>query len=84
MFFLKQFFKREGSYKKLFKKEQLKAIDDFFHVEKAMSECTNLQKAMKVVPGVAKGLFFVGASIAGYQIGDKIASAILGEEKQSS
>lgn len=75
---------RDGAYKKLFKAEQLKAMKDFFAVEKTMAECTNLQKVLKVVPGATKGLLFVGASIAGYSIGQKIAETILGESKQSA
>lgn len=67
-------FKREGSYKKLFSEKQLKAIQDY---------CAT-KKGMKMAAGGAKGLLFVGASIAGYQIGNKIADVILGEEKQSA
>ena len=75
---------RAGFYKKLFKKEQLEAMDDFFAVKKTMAECTNIQKVKKVIPGVSKGLLFVGASIAGYEVGQKIAEAVLGNSKQSA
>lgn len=74
---------REGSYKKLFKKEQLKAMNEFFAVEKTMKECSNFKKVMKVVPGATKGLLFVGASIAGYEIGSKIADKLLGKKKEA-
>ena len=66
---------KEGSYKKLmdkvFTKEQNKAIADYMKTK----------KSMKYVTGGAKGLLFVGASIAGYKTGEKIANAVLGEKK---
>lgn len=74
---------REGSYKNLFKQEQLKAMRDFFVVEKNIAKCTNFEKILKAVPGATKGLLFVGASIAGYSIGSKIANKLLGEKKES-
>ena len=80
---------REGSYNNLFKnnnlfkQEQLKAMKDFFAVEKKMAECTNIEKFKKVIPGTAKGLLFVGASIAGYEIGSKIADKLLGKKKEA-
>lgn len=77
-------FKREGLYKKLFSEKQLDAMNEFFAVKKAMKDCTTSKKVLKVVPGAAKGLLFVGASIAGYQVGDKIATAILGEKKKKA
>lgn len=76
--------KRDGAYKNLFGTKQLEAMNDFFLVKKSMAECTKSQKLLKAVPGIAKGLLFVGASIAGYQIGGKVADAILGEKKQSA
>ena len=80
---------REGSYNNLFKnnnlfkQEQLKAMKDFFAVEKKMAECTNIEKFKKVIPGTTKGLLFVGASIAGYEIGSKIADKLLGKRKEA-
>lgn len=69
---------REGSYKKLmnvvFKDEQRKAINDF----------VKTRKSVKYAIGGAKGLLFCGASIAGYQLGDKLANYILGEKKESN
>ena len=60
-------FKREGLYKKLFTEKQLAAINDF---------CAT-KKYMKYAPSIGKGLFFVGASILGYTLGDKIANVVL-------
>lgn len=67
-------FKREGSYKKLFNKKQIEAIKDL---------CMT-KKYLKYAPGVTKGLFFVGASIGGYKLGEFIGNKILGEQKQSA
>ena len=67
-------FKREGSYKKIFTEKQLKAVQDF---------CAT-KKAMKYLPGAAKGLIFVGASIAGYKLGDKLSDVVFGEKKKSA
>ena len=67
-------FKREGSYKKLFSKKQLETIKDV---------CTT-SKYLKYAPGIAKGLFFVGASIGGYKLGEYLGDKILGERKQSA
>ena len=67
-------FKREGLYKKLFSEKQMKAIQDY----------AATKKGVKVAVGGAKGLLFVGASIAGYKLGNKIADAILGEKKQAN
>ncbi len=65
--------KRDGYYKKLFSQKQLAAINDF---------CAT-KNYMKYAPSIAKGLFFVTASISGYNLGDKIANAILGNETKS-
>lgn len=64
--------KQDGLYKKLFKEKQIKAAKDFCETK----------KFMKYVPGGVKGLLFVGGSIGGYKLGEEIANAILGEEKQ--
>jgi hypothetical protein len=64
---------QEGLYKKMFTKEQLKAIKDF----------SATKKYAKATIGGAKGLLFVGASIAGYTIGSKIADAVLGKGKEA-
>lgn len=67
-------FEKEGFYKKLFSDEQRKAMQQF----------SSTKKGMKIAAGAAKGLLFVGASIAGYTIGNKIADTLLGEVKQSA
>ncbi|MBO5737816.1 hypothetical protein J6R97_00570 [bacterium] len=64
---------QEGLYKKLFSKEQLKAVKDF----------SATKKYAKAAIGGAKGLLFVGASIAGYNMGSYIADAVLGKEKEA-
>lgn len=64
-------FYKEGAYKKLFNQKQLEAISDF---------CAT-KKWTKHAIGGAKGLLFVGASIAGYKLGDMIANSILGKQK---
>lgn len=61
---------KDGLYKKLFSQSQLKAIEDF---------CAT-KKYMKSAVGGAKGLLFVGASIGGYTLGEKITDKILGEK----
>ncbi len=66
--------KREGSYKKLFTTKQLDAIQDL---------CAT-KKCLKYLPGVAKGLFFVGASIGGYKLGEFIGDKLLGKQKQTA
>ena len=65
--------KKEGAYKNLFSKEQLKAVTDFCETK----------KFLKYAPNAAKGLLFVGASILGYQLGDKLATAIIGEKENT-
>ena len=60
---------REGYYKKLFSKKQLDAIKDF----------SKTKKFFKYAPGL-KGLLFVGASITGYQVGEKLSDLILGKK----
>jgi len=62
---------REGVYKKLFSEKQLNAVSDF----------CKTKKVLKYAPGF-KGLLFVGASIAGYELGDKIANAILKKDSE--
>lgn len=58
---------------KIFTKEQNKAIEDFI----------TTRKNMKYVVGGAKGLLFVGASIGGYQLGEKIAKTIIENSKNT-
>lgn len=71
-------FKREGLgekfYKEVFSQKQKDAIEQF----------AKTKSFMKYLPSTAKGLLFVGGSIAGYKLGDKIAESFLGPEKQSA
>lgn len=67
-------FKRDGLYKKILSKEQISKIDKF---------CST-NKYMNYAPSIAKGLFFVGASILGYQLGDKVADIILDRKPSDS
>lgn len=50
---------------------QKQAVDKFF----------SSNAFLKCLPSVAKGLFFVGASIAGYKLGGYISDKVLGKEK---
>ena len=49
-----------------------------------MQDYAATRKGVKMAIGGAKGLLFVGASIAGYKIGNKIADAVLGEAKSEN
>lgn len=62
----------EGLYKKLFKEKQIEAIKEY---------CST-KKALKYLPGTAKGLGFVAASIGGYKLGNLMAEYALGKEKE--
>lgn len=65
-----------GGYEKLFKKEQLEAINDFCATKKLFNKFS-----LEMLPGTAKGLMFVSASILGYKLGAVAANALLGDEK---
>ena len=65
--------KTEGLYKQVFSDKQISAIKDFCKTK----EC------LKYVPSMAKGLLFVGASIAGYKFGNLLANEILGKDEVS-
>lgn len=65
---------REASFKKLFSEKQLGAIQDF---------CLT-KKYCKYLPGALKGLFFVGASIGGYKLGEHLGDTILGKRINSA
>lgn len=71
-------FKREGVgekiYNNVFSGKQKEALEQF----------AKTKKFVKYLPSTAKGLLFVGASIGGYQLGEKISAQILGLEKQSA
>lgn len=66
----------DAGYEKLFKKEQLDAINDFCSTKKLFNKVS-----LKMLPGVAKGLAFVSASILGYKLGAVVADAALGTPK---
>lgn len=67
---------REALYKKNpFLEKQTTAIRDFCETKKLFNKIS-----LKMVPGVTKGLAFVGASIAGYKLGNYTSDSILGEQ----
>ncbi len=69
--------KREALYKKNpFLEKQAEALKDFCETKKICNKVS-----LKFVPGAAKGLAFVGASIAGYKLGNFASDLILGEQK---
>jgi hypothetical protein len=73
---------QEGLYKKLYKnnpylEKQVEAIKDYCETK----EFFHGKKLLKGAPGAVKGLLFVGASIAGYQLGEGLANCIIGERK---
>lgn len=71
-------FKREGLgekfYKEVFSIKQKEAIE----------QAVKTKAVLKYLPSTAKGLLFVGASIGGYKLGDKIAENFLGPKGQSA
>ena len=71
-------FKREGLgekfYKEVFSSKQKEAIE----------QAAKTKAIVKYLPSTAKGLLFVGASIGGYKLGDKIAESFLGPQKQTA
>lgn len=70
----------EALYKKNpFINEQVSALKDFCTTKKLFNNIS-----LNAAPAIAKGLFFVGASIAGYKLGTVIADGILGKEKNAS
>lgn len=72
-------YKRNAGYKKIdFLNKQAEALKDFCETKKAFNKVS-----LRFVPGALKGLGFVCASIAGYQLGNAIANGILGT-KQSA
>ena len=50
----------------------------------ALQDLIKTKHSMKYISGATKGLLFVGASIAGYQLGNFIADSILGKRKDSN
>lgn len=70
--------KREALYhKNPFVEKQVDAMKDYCETKKLFNKIS-----LKGVPGATKGLLFVGASIASYAIGKKLASCLIGEEKK--
>ena len=59
-----------------FLKSQVSAMKDYCATKKLFNRIS-----LNFVPGAAKGLAFVGASIAGYKLGTHIANYLLGKEK---
>ena len=55
-----------------FLKQQCDAMEEFCATKKLFNKVS-----LKGVPGVVKGLLFVGASIGGYQVGDKLAKELI-------
>ena len=63
-----------GGIEKLLKEEQLNAVKDFCETKKLFNKVS-----LKMLPGTAKGLAFVSASIAGYKLGTELGNMILGK-----
>ena len=59
-----------------FLKQQISAMKDYCATKKLFNKVS-----LNFVPGAAKGLAFVGASIAGYKLGSLAADYILGKNK---
>lgn len=69
---------RKGLYKKnVFAEKQVNAFKDFCATK------TLFGKSIKFVPGVAKGLCFVGASISGYALGNSASKIIRGTKEEA-
>lgn len=67
--------KVDGLYKNnVFLDNQVSAFKDYCATKKLFNKIS-----LKALPGLTKGLLFVGASIAGYKAGDILANTILGE-----
>ena len=68
---------REALYHKSpFIEKQVKAFEDYCSTTKLFKKIS-----LSSVPGALKGIFFVIASIAGYKLGGKIASYLLGKDE---
>ena len=78
----KSFFEKNGvdSFKKLFTDKQVEAINQLVDVKSIINKLPDGLK--KALPSAIKGMLFVFASIAGYKLGDAIATEVLGKEKQ--
>ena len=72
------FSKGKATHQKAFFENQIRTFDDYCQRNKLFDKVS-----LKYLPGVAKGLFFVGASIAGYKLGNKVADCLLGEKKEN-
>lgn len=71
---------REALYhKNPFAEKQAQAFKDLCETKKLFNKVS-----LKPLPGVAKGLLFVGASIGGFTVGDKLGDLILGEQHKAA
>ena len=57
-----------------FFEKQIKAMEDYCATKKLFNKIS-----LNYLPGISKGLFFVGASIGGYKLGSAIANTILND-----
>lgn len=62
-----------------FIKQQASAMKDFCETKKLFNTVS-----LKFVPGAAKGIGFVCASISGYQLGNTIANSIIGKKAEKA
>ena len=73
------FSKGKAVNQKAFFENQIKTFDDFCQRNKLFDKIS-----LKYVPGVTKGLLFVGSSIAGYKLGNKVADCFLGKKEEKA
>ena len=71
------FSKGKATNQKAFFENQIRTFDDYCQKNKLFNKIS-----LKYLPGASKGLFFVGASIAGYKLGNKLADSILGNKEE--
>ena len=62
--------------RKAFFEKQLKALDDYCATKQLFNKIS-----LKYAPGIARGLFFVCASIGGYKLGTYISDKLLGKQE---
>ena len=73
------FSKGKAQNQKAFFENQIRTFDDYCQRNKLFDKIS-----LKYLPGATKGLLFVGASIAGYKLGSKVADGLLGEKKEKN
>ena len=76
----------DDCFKNLFGEKQIGAIKDFVNsrafLQYVPEKIANaIPTIFKALPSIIKGIAFVSASIIGYKVGDKVATAILGKKK---